>query len=116
MRKAAAARLAETLVLPLRRLPPETFVPGLRASQAAKCFSLAQALLSVPVSESTASPVLSPIPLISVRSTPVRLYWSVRASYARPFLLSRFGLRAAGRGPASPPSPPSPPSTRSHRP
>src|SRR3546814_7933602 len=59
MRKAAAARLAETLVLPLRRLPPETFVPGLRASQEAKCFSLGQALMSVPVSESTASTVRS---------------------------------------------------------
>src|SRR3546814_18270739 len=106
MRKAAAARLAETLVLPLRRLPPETFVPGLRASQEAKCFSLGQALMSVPVSESTASTVLSLIPLISVRSTPFRRYRRGRASNERTFLLCPFGLRGAGSGHAPPPPPP----------
>src|SRR3546814_3881949 len=69
--------------------------------------------MSVPVSESTASTVLSLIPLISVRSTPVRRYRRGRASNERPFLLCPFGLRGVGSGAASPPSPPSPPSRRS---
>ena len=81
----AAGRLAEALVLPLRRLPPETLVPGLSGSHEAKCFSLGQALMSVPVSDSTVRTVLSLIPLIPVRSTPVRRWRSGRASNDRSF-------------------------------
>jgi hypothetical protein len=50
IRKAAAARLAESLVLPLKILPPVTLLPGLSPSQDANCFSVGQGEVLTPVS------------------------------------------------------------------
>lgn len=93
--------MAEGLVLPLRRLPPETLLPGLSPSHEANCFSLGQTPRSRLVSASTVRIVASDGPLISVRSPPVKRDKGLRASKARPFLLLPFGFFGAGGGGAS---------------
>src|SRR4030095_4730706 len=65
-RSAAAARLAERLVRPLSVLPPETFVPGARVSQEAKCLSLGQRLMSRPVPATTLRAVDGSMPALAV--------------------------------------------------
>ena len=50
MRKMAAARLAEGSVRALRRRPPEILFLGASVSHDVKCFSLAQRVMSVPIS------------------------------------------------------------------
>lgn len=69
-RSACAARFAQRLVLPLSTLPPVIMVPGHKPSLEAKCLSLANLLMSVPISDSTTSAVVTSMPSMRVRSTP----------------------------------------------
>ena len=73
-RSAAAARLAQALVLELMTLPPVMRLLGLSPSQDAKCLALGHFVISVPISLSTLSAVKPSTPSIRVRSTPVIRY------------------------------------------
>jgi len=64
------AWLTTRFVLPLITLPPVILVPGHRPSQLAKCPTVGQRDMSDPVSEITASAVVTSMPSIRVRSTP----------------------------------------------
>src|SRR3972149_3524696 len=70
-RRAAAARFAQGFVRPLSRLPPEILLPGHSPSQDAKCFSDGQRVMSRPISPRIVRAVVSAIPSMRVRSTPV---------------------------------------------
>lgn len=70
MRRMAAARFADGCVRELSRGPPEILFLGARVSQEVKCFSVAQRLMSVPISESSLRAVYGAMPSICVRSTP----------------------------------------------
>jgi hypothetical protein len=54
-RKMAAARLAEGGVRQLSRRPPEILLFGAKVSQEAKCFSVGQRRMSVPISAMSGS-------------------------------------------------------------
>src|SRR5580765_8396887 len=69
-RRACAARLTTRLVLPLITLPPVILVPGHRPSHEVKCLTVGKRAMSTPISETTASAVVTSTPSIRVRSTP----------------------------------------------
>src|SRR5258707_12012146 len=71
-RRMLAARMAFFGRRPDNRRPPVFLIPGHKLSHEAKCFSVGQALISVPISEirfSALQPLLKPSSVI--RSTPV---------------------------------------------
>src|SRR5262245_48251229 len=67
----SSGSVAEGLVRLLRRLPPETLLPGTKPSQEPKCFSVGQRLMSSPTSPMTVRAVFASMLSIWVRSTPV---------------------------------------------
>src|SRR4030066_14333 len=81
-RKGVVARLAESLVRGERTLPPETFEPGQRPSQEAKCFSEGQRAMSRPISEMRVRAMEVSIPSTRVRSVPEMRKRAERASKA----------------------------------
>ena len=68
-------RLADGKLTPLAdfRLPADSRLSGQRASQLAKCFSVGQRVMSVPISLISFNGVRLSMPSICVRSTPVLL-------------------------------------------
>src|SRR3990170_2211812 len=81
-RKAVAARLAQSLVREERSFPSETFEPGQRPSQEAKCFSEGQRAISRPISEIRVSAMEVSMPSTRVRSVPEMQKRAERASKA----------------------------------
>lgn len=79
-RNAWAARLTTRFVLPFMTLPPVILVPGHKPNQLVKCPTVAKRDISAPVSQITASAVLTSMPSMRVKSTPHILNSCVRRS------------------------------------
>jgi hypothetical protein len=86
------ARLAERLVPADSTLPPLILVPGHKPSQEQKCLTVAKRLRSGRSRSGSSSPIVTPSPLMRVRSTPAQLASCWRTSNSARALLPARGV------------------------